>query len=520
MSDQPSESVAPNKKARRWVPATVVLTWTLLASLLLTFAWNMWPLLDGDAKVFVPPILGYAKEGRLVNTVWPLARHYDRTGEGRLVYHGFLYELVVGTLAPAPSYRWIVFTMAVMDALSLALWAAIFYRLAARITHPMSWWHLAFLSLSLAGLATALLGLRGRPESFVIFVLGVAVNLLLSLPGRWHGAIGGLTIGVVATAHPVAAFLTGSLWSVYISCLYGTRKWIRTMLVSALFAILAMAAILCWYPYRFDEWVKCCMGHYDEAIIKGWWKADAISYWFIASRPPLFGVICLLALAASVLLCRSYSRQIATRFGFWLSAILFAAASYYFAMYVPARLYNLQAFVPLAYGLIYAGLISSYSGKKEEYWRLTGAMLAGLVLVASALGLARATVVFAHYMHHGMPYVIAQDRIEQIRRRHLERITVSMGLFTLLEDCRGVSFNDFKEFDPAVLGNVLILQQAHRTTQIPPAIPGFELVEDHFLRAMPSLFGVKCGNSPLGYDYAVFFRTNGPDFRRKLNTEL
>lgn len=58
MSDQPSESVAPNKKARRWVPATVVLTWTLLASLLLTFAWNMWPLLDGDAKVFVPPILG------------------------------------------------------------------------------------------------------------------------------------------------------------------------------------------------------------------------------------------------------------------------------------------------------------------------------------------------------------------------------------------------------------------------------------------------------------------------------
>src|SRR5262249_39986811 len=148
--------------------------------------------------------------------------------------------------------------------------------------------------------------LRGRPEPFVIFLLGLAANLLMSLSRKWQKVVGGIAVGAVATTHPVAALLTGSLWMLYTSCQRTGKAWIREMCFSALLAAATMVVALAWYPYSFGEWIHGCLRHADRTIVGGWWKADAVLYWLIVPRPPLFGLICLVAIASSVVLYRRH----------------------------------------------------------------------------------------------------------------------------------------------------------------------------------------------------------------------
>jgi len=494
---------------------TIAALCAVLGTSLLTFAWNVWPLLDGDAIWFVPPMFAYAKEHRLVNEAVARVRDYDSLGEGRLVYHGFLYSMVVGKLALFPSYRAVVITMGILDVCSLFLWAAAFYRIMARLAGNFRLWHLLLILPSLTGLAAALAGLRGRPEPFVILLLGVLSNVLLSLPLHWQSVPSGLTVGAVATAHPVAALMCGLVWSSYTSCRHTTQEYMREMFVSALFALLAVIALLAWYPFPASDWVQGCIAHATTKVLvtRPQYAGNALYYWMTTPRFPLFAMLLLLVSLVCVLLLRRYGSLIRCRLGFRLSIVLFLAVAYYFAVRVPARNYNLMALIPIGYSVIagYVALcIPSSMEKKPDRSHTIGMLIGMMILWLSALGLGRQIVVFYHHVHSGLSYAGAKARMEHIVRDCEKPIGVSAGFFPLFESTDGVIFLSAENAGQTAGAKTLVLQQANRGIQAPPRISEFVMTEDHYARSVPRLLGIKCANSYLGYEYAVYFRTNSP----------
>src|SRR4051812_4452053 len=82
-------------RAQRWWPATVAL-WIFL----LTVAMGCWSKveitepLDGDAIGFLPQMIHFKQDGRLVNELYTDVFPYAVADDGRYVWHGILFPLI------------------------------------------------------------------------------------------------------------------------------------------------------------------------------------------------------------------------------------------------------------------------------------------------------------------------------------------------------------------------------------------------------------------------------------------
>ena len=88
----------------RYTRLSLTVLWSVLAVLcviLMGEAYYQYPIMDGDAIDFLPHAISYAHHGTLID---PFAKNFDSTGQGRLVYHGFLMEIVSGKMCPSSTY--------------------------------------------------------------------------------------------------------------------------------------------------------------------------------------------------------------------------------------------------------------------------------------------------------------------------------------------------------------------------------------------------------------------------------
>jgi hypothetical protein len=79
-----------------------------------------------------------------------------------------------------------------------------------------------------------------------------------------------------------------------------------------------------------------------------------------------------------------------------------------------------------------------------------------------------------------------------------------------------VLFEDYPHMIHAPLGpdddslfkkpDFFILQQYRTSQLVPPAFSGWQLVENDFSPVPPSIFGLRIGNTPPGYQYAIYKR--------------
>jgi hypothetical protein len=195
----------------------VLLLWGILSSILLAFALHCWPVLDGDAINFVPNMVTYANNRTLVNAPSAIAQQVDLLGGGRLIHHGFLYEMVVGRISFFPTYSSVILTMALIEILSLGACAFVLYRAANTLSIGSGWLRLALVFFGLGGTAAALLGLRGRPEPFGILLVASAGGLVFSLPWRWHFLVVGGALGLLAATSPPGTLLCSPIAVLYAS---------------------------------------------------------------------------------------------------------------------------------------------------------------------------------------------------------------------------------------------------------------------------------------------------------------
>ncbi len=115
------------------LPAVAVAaTWVAISTLLVFFGIHVWPAGAGDSQFLIPPAVEYRSSGELLHPFYQKAKIFDPAGEGRLVYHGFLLQMIVGSFAPAPGYASAHLVIMVIPAAALGFFALAVVRVIRR----------------------------------------------------------------------------------------------------------------------------------------------------------------------------------------------------------------------------------------------------------------------------------------------------------------------------------------------------------------------------------------------------
>lgn len=497
-----------------WISEKVVcLLWLVPAAVVLAFAWNCWPVLEDDAIDFIPPAVTYASQGALVNEVNPLWAQVDPAGEGRLVYHGFLYTLVVGKMAASATYPSVVWVMALIDVLALGACAFVLYRVATLRAGSFDFWRMALVALGVGGIASALISLRGRPEPFAMLLVALAAGCMFMLEWRWHFILAGGALGLMAASHPTGTLLCAPVVMVYASARCGPSQWLAWLCKALVVSLVFFGITMIWYPYHLSEWVAGLVRH--ASIVSAWdRRGRVLQYWLTVPRTALFVPLYLVSLTCGLWLSWRFRDKIRFRVGFGLSLVVFMLAAYFFNMRNPEMNYDF-ILAPLIYGVLILGWGVWLACDAKACLPGCRKLMLFLPLTAMAvtnLGFLRQAALYPFFLNHGMKYLQARARLQEIRESWPGKIELDGGLFTLTEDYHNLAFT----IDGPRQAPLAVVQQVNRGLLSPPKLENYELVEDHFSRVVPSLFGVRIGNTVGGYNFAVYRRA---DCQKRQNTQ-
>jgi len=296
--------------------------------------------------------------------------------------------------------------------------------------------------------------------------------------------------------------LAGCLACLYASWKYGPKAALFWLCVALFTAVVVFTIIFAWYPYSLGDWISGCRRHSAKAIVKAW-HANALYYWFTVPRSTFFGGICLLATVSGLSLLCQFRKRIAFKTGALLSVLSFCFLAWYFACRVPARNYNIQVMCPLIYSVILAAAARFFVvGTRQTdtniaRWR--GAVLVCLISLAG-IGFVRQCLLFPSFLRHGMSLQEARSRFVEVRAKYRDNLDLDGSLFVLTENYEGIAFPEIPSSE------WLLIAQTNGGRLAPPALRGYELIEDHFCRFTPRLLGLKLAHTVGGYNFAVYVR--------------
>lgn len=484
---------------------SITIIWLSISFFYLFFALNVWPPLDGDALSYIPPIFQYANNRKLVNSIWAPIKIFDPQGEGRLVYHGFLYQMIVGSFVPSPTHRGIIFIIAILNIITLGCLSFIFYRFIS-IAKISSFWKIAITGSALLSISTLIYGLIGRPDTFAILILSLLIGALITTDKQRHWIFFGLAIGILACSCTVAAILLSVAFIIYLSIRFNRKQLITYSLLSLVLTSAVMSMCFLWYPYNLLDWIEGNYKHFLSAVMS-YWKRSILLYWFIIPYSFLFGVIFIVALSCALYLYSCFKSLIKIKWLFFCSIFILLVLIYWFGIRVPTHSYNIRLFAPL----IYAVIIYSYvfwEGSnlgRQKYKKMLIRIGLLTIFILCAFGFLREIVLFQENTKSGMSYNKARYLLENFRAHHKGLIMLSSGLFTLTENYNNIVVSivikeEIDKFNP----DYIILQQVYLKTLFPPEIPGFMIIEDFYSKTVPRLFGIKIANVNRGYSFAIY----------------
>jgi hypothetical protein len=488
------------------LPAVSIMTaWALIGALLLTFAVHVWPTGAQDSQFFLPPAVEYRTTGELVHPFWEKADEIDPTGQGRLVYHGFLFPLLVGSLAPSAGYPGVHMVVMCILVAALGLFALAAVRTTRRFPEaPLCGALLGVLAVT--GLATALLGLSGRPEPLgMLIILGCFHAMMRLRPGK-HWIPAGVALGLLGVTSPLPALLGLVLFALYAHYRFAQRAALIYLVAAGGMALLLVVGIASlWYPYSLPTWIAGLRAHW--ATTRNLLK-DLIHYWFTNPRNSFYG---LLYVSAAILgLFSLRHRPIKSKAGFAVSALVLLAVMARYHLYSPGINYNLIVFAPLVYLAVMFTCLeigrTMRSGRNGAGLRPVLCLLVLGVFLLTSMGFARTLVIFPRFLDHGVTYAEAKQRLADLRAGASGPVLITPALFGLVDDYDNLGVLAMPHHPVPKTYEIVVFAQFGLARQTPPRIDGYRLVEDRFDHEPPRIFGIKVANSNHGYDYAVYRR--------------
>ena len=454
----------------------------------------MFPVPGGDAVVFVPAAINLKAGRGLSNFLW--------TGRHRFVEHPPLFQMVVSAGMWKSDTRTAFIVLAIFNALTLALYAAILG--AAKFAQKLiaSAAGFAVLVSSLFAIAFLIFTASGRPETLSTLVLILAMAAVTWLPQkRWPICLG-IAIGVAAAFHPTHGVFIACLVVITFLLTAPVGQAIRKMMLAAAIALPLFWILLSLGPYPVEEVLRTLSWH--AALAAGPdYRLSTLALYYLKLAP--WSGVYLLGLALVLVWCGIHfwsgaedrmtrwarlAGLLLTGFVFWYFSIRRPNASYYLIMLAPA----------LAAGALYLFGVRNGAGDRRL------AALPLLILAAFfsifSLCLARDIALFVDYRTDAVSFAEARRDFDNLARSTDQVISVSESLWVLADEFDRISIVE----RGTASGDLMVLQQTQRGSLSPPVIPGYRLLSQRFIAHPPKWFGLPIARTTPGYSFAVFAR--------------
>jgi hypothetical protein len=457
----------------------------LAAAFCVAAAAAMWPSIDGDGPAYFPAAVEWGRHHALANPVWlpPLNDSIDGVGGRRYVYHGFVYQLVVGaagrhlgaspqgTVYAAYLIHWLT---AACSAAAVLVWSRLVgvWRVLSAAVLP-----LAMLALSVAW--------HGRMEPLAMLIVAIAVLCWFYLPSPWKEGSAGAALALLTFTSPACGVLGGLAVS---AAMFANQDSIRPRSLLALLigGLVSTALILTWYPYPLRDWIGGVSRH--ARINLGLVAFQGFTpTWLTRPELPLllvsFGGIA--AGAATWLF--DYARELRGRWLIWATALLFAVGLWRLAFVKSEASYNAVVWLPALATLALAD--------SRSRW-LPRVAVIGLLLPIAGLG--RSTLQLASARRHTPSFGDLEERLAQVAS---DDLAVSSGLWLAASDLHRVHVTSIDKPER----DIFVVQQAYTGRSIPPTYTGYRLVENRFGPAV-TIMGFPISRTGGGWSYAVYKR--------------
>jgi hypothetical protein len=487
--------------AKRLLPVAVALP-AAVAFFVLT-ASARFPL-DGDAVFFLPAAESFAKGSGLVNRYYEPTFAYSPANDGRLIWHGFMAQMLLGLLAQPNDYIGVLKALAFLGFASVMIWALAARKMLADLVSPL--WQQTLLIFAGSWAISGYLFNSGRPEPVALLWVSLGCFFIAyTRVGIVRASLAGIVLALVALTSPAAAIFCALGYGIFVARTVSPCRWGAMTVASAVTAIVTLVAGFTFYPYSFEEWIAGLQQHAANVIVD-FVGARRLYYWFVAA-PMLGGVAAISAAAALFWIWRAHDAL--QKMAALVCILLLALVCWRIAP--GARNYNLLPFVPAAILPVFCALSIG-----QQHIRCQRMLLVSLSLAVSAVvclggsGLARSLLI-ANAPSDRVTLAAAREAVGQIPAD--QSVAVTSGLFTALppESHASVVRNTLimEGSEVPVSTDWLFVQQINPARTDPPVLPGYELAVHKFSRQVPSLFGFAIANSPRGYNYALYKRSHG-----------
>jgi hypothetical protein len=490
---------------------------TLMASLLIFFAWSLYPVSDGDASFFMPAAQWYQRNGRLFNKLVGLAYDTDQAGEGRFLYYQPAFTLLIGKLASLSgneSYRGVYLWVAILRAAGVFLFSIVIYKILVINIKIRRYWLLVLTGVMLvASQALYLLPANGRGETLTMTLVtaGMVVEFSKFAHRRWIMSIVVSLIFSISIANGAIALWVYAVYLAFAERSFQARiAWIIGTFFLAV-ALFYLSYILAGIDFSegmegLRRHAKIQIGRTDTSLplLLSYWKS-----WLI------FGVLAAFQLSASFRKS-SFLTQSSPQDRFYLvvSLLFLSLSVYIFALRTAPSHYSIYAFLPLLQALSLCFLAESLPRHSIKSFAAV-AIISMAILLSLVIPL-QALIAYPYYAQSGKSYEDALQRLSSLKSAWKCPLVYSNGLFVLdpnLEgsiyqiDSDGFATSERAIREDAIQGKsncrLILVQEVNSDSDTPPKARMVMDFSDQsaqlgFLRRLRLL------KSPKGYSFKAY----------------
>ena len=460
----------------------------------------MYPVLDGDAITFLPSAVTFRQSGELLNEIYSDAKTWDPAGVGRLVHHGFMFEMVLGSIMPHATYASARLGMAALLSVGLLLSVRLFKRALCPTASIFGLGDCCLAGMAVMTVVSITGAFDGRPE-LLVMVSAVLVAELVAVSGsQWQEWIIGLAAGLMAATSPIPAVLFIALYGIQVARHHTAKEGVKIILRTLGISAGVFIGLFLLYPYSLQDWLLG-MWKQGRQVVERRSGGNFVRWWFLSPETPFIGLVYLCGLMYILFTWRQWYGQVRSKACFWLAVVAFCAVLCAFVLKSGERYYNLTPLTPLALGLLLRGF-KALQLKERKPWAGIGLQtLMIMSLLGGTVGFLRPMILFPAFLKDAVSYEEARGRLIRLRSEEPGRIGITTGLFSLTEDYSHIACLGTEKAPRWVM-----LQQVNTGLSTPTELPGYRLVENRFSLVQPRILGAKLANSPRGYNYAIYER--------------
>ncbi len=468
----------------------------IVATILVLYAYFIFPIPGTDSMVYIPAALLYAKGQGLANPLYFVTKVTDLTHTNRFNYYVPFQAQLLGWLSQIrPGVRTIFLFCAAFGTSSLLLYAR---HISRTLTLAMPVWLRVVCIASVTNMGMYLLPTSGRPETLTSFMA-----LLVYLSWQHRRQIPALAL------HAIVVGLCGLMLATQLlSCFFcflvlvtfdllETQNVLKTVGRNVLrfIGILIVGAVaIAWSPNGFWPTIDGIAAHANMVLGRTdrslylfffYWVLYPFNFCFLGIF--LLGAVFYIRLLLVKLRGTSTDKKVLVG----IAQVVLLIGWVKFVLYASPAVYNASQFVlPIS-----AFVIGQLATQKRL--AITGS-IALFSFIAGSLMFVRSVVLFEDYLADGKTYDNARNEVKRITEQYPD-VYISVAFWCLYDNP-----NDARIFEPTMVkkGDIIIVGQANHS--FPDIIKGKTTTLYDWSTSEPRTFmGIPITHRPQGYSFVV-----------------